>query len=85
MTVIQSWWGGAGGEVGGTGRKWVMKILRSHVKFCCCQFLLLFFFPFFILFYFFCFLGSHLQHMEVPRREVKSKLQLLTYTTATAM
>ena len=35
------------------------------------------------LFFFFCFLGSHLQHMEVPRLAVKSELQLLTYGTAT--
>ena len=30
------------------------------------------------------FLGLHPQHMEVPRLGVKSELQLLTYTTATA-
>ena len=30
-------------------------------------------------------LGTHLQHMEVPRLEVKSKLQLPAYATATAM
>ena len=33
---------------------------------------------------FFCFLGPYLQHMEVPRLGVESKLQLLAYTTATA-
>ena len=33
----------------------------------------------------FCFLGSHLQHMEVPKLGVKSQLQLPAYTTATAM
>ena len=32
----------------------------------------------------FCFLGPHPRHMEVPRRGVKSELQLLVYTTATA-
>ena len=32
-----------------------------------------------------CFLGPHLQHMEVPRLGVKSELQLLACTTATAM
>ena len=32
----------------------------------------------------FVFLGSHLQHMEVPRLEVESELQLQTYTTARA-
>ena len=39
------------------------------------------------LFYFiiFCFLGLHPQHMEVPRLEVKTELQLLAYATATAM
>ena len=40
----------------------------------------------FYLFYLFIFgfLGLHLQHMEVPRLEVESELQLLAYTTATA-
>ena len=33
---------------------------------------------------FVCFLGLHLGHMEVPRLRVKSELQLLAYTTATA-
>ena len=38
-----------------------------------------------ILFLFFYFvLGPHLQHMEIPRLGVKSKLQLPAYTTATA-
>ena len=37
------------------------------------------------LFFFFCFFGPHLQHMEVPSPGVKLKLQLLAYTTATAM
>ena len=31
-----------------------------------------------------CFLGLHLQHMGVTRLGVKSELQLLGYTTATA-
>ena len=31
------------------------------------------------------FLGPHLRHMEVPRLWVESELQLLAYTTATAM
>ena len=36
-------------------------------------------------FYFILFiLGPHLWHMEVPRLGVKSELQLLAYTTATA-
>ena len=36
------------------------------------------------LFYFFAFSGLHPWHMEVPRLGVKSELQLLAYTTATA-
>ena len=35
-------------------------------------------------FFFFFFLGPHLWHMEVPRLGVKSELQVLAYTTATA-
>ena len=35
------------------------------------------------LFIYFCFLGLHLQHMEVLRLGVKSELQLPAYTTAT--
>ena len=31
-----------------------------------------------------CFLGLYLWHMEAPRPGVKSELQLLAYTTATA-
>ena len=38
----------------------------------------------FVLF-FFGFLGPHLQHMDVPRQRIDSELQLLAYTTATAM
>ena len=34
---------------------------------------------------FFCFLGPNPQHMEVPRLGVKSDLQLLAYTIATAV
>ena len=37
------------------------------------------------LFFFFVFLGPHLWHMEVPRLGVQWELQLLVYTTATAM
>ena len=33
-------------------------------------------------FFLFCFLGLYLRHMEVPRLEVESKLQLLVYATA---
>ena len=39
---------------------------------------------YFILFLFFCFLGLHLQYVEVPWLEVESELQLPAYTTATA-
>ena len=35
--------------------------------------------------FFFVFLGSHLQHMEVPALEVKSELQLPAYAIARAM
>ena len=37
-----------------------------------------------ILFYFIVFLGPHPQYIEIPRLEVKSELQILAYTTATA-
>ena len=37
------------------------------------------------LFIYFCFFGLYLWHMEVPRLGVQSELQLLDYTTATAM
>ena len=41
--------------------------------------------PAFLFFFFFsCFLGLHPQHMEVPRLQVESEIQLLTYTRATA-
>ena len=33
----------------------------------------------------FFFLGPYMRHMEVPRLGVESELQLLAYTTATAM
>ena len=36
-------------------------------------------------FFFLVFLGVYPQHMEVPRLRVASELQLLAYTTATAM
>jgi len=36
-------------------------------------------------FFFFCFLGLYPRHMEVPRLGVQLGLQLLVYTTATAM
>ena len=44
------------------------------------MFIILFFY-----FYTFCFLRPHLRHMEVSRIGVKSELQPLAYTTATAM
>ena len=40
--------------------------------------------PVFLSFFFFVFLGPHPQHMEVPRPEVESELQLPAYTSATA-
>ena len=40
---------------------------------------------FFFFFFVFCFLWLHPQHMEVPRLGVKLELQLLAYTSATAM
>ena len=43
------------------------------------------FFFFFIIIIIFVFLGPYPQHMDVPRLEVESKLQLPAYTTATAM
>ena len=39
----------------------------------------------FFYFYFFCFLGPHLQHMEVPMLGVEWKLQPSANTTASAM
>ena len=39
---------------------------------------------FFLFFSFLIFLGPHPWHMDVPRLGVKSELQLLAYTTATA-
>ena len=39
---------------------------------------------FIIFFSLFVFLGPHPRHMEVPRLGVKSELQQLAYTTATA-
>ena len=38
----------------------------------------------FIYLFIYCFLGLHLQHMEVPRLGVESELQLPAYTTAMA-
>ena len=39
----------------------------------------------FIYLFIFVFLGLHLRHMDVPRLGVDSELQLLAYTTGTAM
>jgi len=39
----------------------------------------------YIFIYFLFFLGPYLQHMEIPWLGVKSELQLLAYTTSTAM
>ena len=48
-------------------------------------FFLSFFLPFFFFFFFFFWSEGYLQHMEVPRLGVKWELQVLAYTTATAM
>ena len=40
--------------------------------------------PTVLFFFFLIFLGPHLWHMEVPRLEVESKLQLPAYTIAIA-
>ena len=45
----------------------------------------LFHFILYIIYLFICLLGPHVQRMEVPRLGIKSELQLLAYTTATAM
>ena len=37
-----------------------------------------------LIYFIFCFLGPHLQHMEVPRLGVESELQLPAYATAAA-
>ena len=42
-------------------------------------------FLFFLFFFFFAFFWPHLLHLDVPRREAESELELLTYTTAIAM
>ena len=39
----------------------------------------------FLIFNFFCFLGRHVEHMEVPSLGVKSELPLQAYTTAIAI
>ena len=36
-------------------------------------------------FFYFVFLGPHPLHMEVPRLQIESEIQLLAYTTAIAM
>ena len=56
----------------------VQQKLTQHCKSTTVQF-------FFFSFLFFVFLGSHLQHMEVPRLGTESELQLLAYTTNTAI
>ena len=56
-------------------------LLNKHFDLFCFQFLK---FYLFLFMYLFCFLGPHLWHMEVPRLGVKSELELLACTTATA-
>ena len=53
-------------------------VFRTNDTIWVCSFL-------FLLFFFFCFLGLHLQHMEVPRLGVESELPLPAYTIAIAM
>ena len=52
-------------------------------KIAACYYLAFCTLPFF--FFFFCFLGPHPRDVKVPRLGIKSELQLLAYTTATAM
>ena len=62
---------------------WLRRTLETK-----CLFRILSFFSFLFLsffFFFWSFLGLYLQHMEVPRLGVHLELQLLAYTTATAM
>ena len=53
--------------------------------FCVCGVFFVCFFFVFLFFVFFCFLRLHPWYMEVPRLGVESELQLLAYSTATAM
>ena len=53
-------------------------VFITHSLYLICSTSVLFFF------FCFCFLGPHLQHMEVPRLGVELELQPLAYTTATA-
>ena len=55
--------------------RWLQSCLGSGSEFDC---ILIFFF-----FFFSCFLGPHLQHMEVSRLGVQLELQLPAYTAAT--
>ena len=65
------------------GSKFFMKIfIIFHIQSSLSLFLS---FLSFFFFFFFFFLAPHLQHTEFPRLGLKSELQLLTYTTATAM
>ena len=43
------------------------------------------FLPFFFFFFFYGFIGLHMWHMEVPRLEVESELQLPAFPRTTAM
>ena len=56
-------------------------ILFCIFLFCCCSLWL----NALLTFIYFCFLGPYPWHVEVPRLGVKSELQLLAYSTATAM
>ena len=76
---------------------WILALCQALISFLyyCVSppfFKKMFFFCLFVLatkvcpssFFFFCLLWWHLWHMEVPRSGLKSELQLLAYTIATA-
>ena len=66
---LVSWRGGGGDEAGKAGEAFIIFSKTMTISF----------------FFFLVFLGLHPQQMEVPRLGVKLKLQLLAYTTATAI
>ena len=66
--------------LGESGQRFVKERVLSFI-----DFFLLFSVSLLLFFISFCFLGPYLKHIEVPRIEVKSELQLPAYTTATAM
>jgi len=62
-----------------------MKLKPGAQKICRAELIFILFIYYLCIYFFVFLLGLHLLHMEVPRLGVGSKLQLLTYTTATAM